>query len=149
MIPPVTIDSLNAEWKKDAIIDDTELSRELIRIPVLHSKYVHILTYHDMMLKKLRGDYYRTKHTRSEYLKGNLNNEEDLKKHGLEPMRKKVLRQDIEEFLLADPEVDKINSKIAYQEGIVKLCELILKELHSRTFQLRSAIDWNRFIAGG
>lgn len=149
MIPPVTIDALTTEWKNDATIDETELSRELIKIPILHSKYVHILTYHDMLVKKLKGDYNKTKHLRSEYYRGNLNNKADLEKYGLEPNEKKILRQDINEYLEADLELEKINNKIIYHDGIVKLCELILKELHSRTFQLRSAIEWNRFISGG
>jgi hypothetical protein len=33
-------------------------------------------------------------------------------------------------------------------EEVVDVCNAILKELNSRTFQLRSFIDWEKFIQG-
>jgi hypothetical protein len=36
----------------------------------------------------------------------------------------------------------------AYHDEIVELCTSILKELNSRTYQLRSLIDWEKFIGG-
>jgi hypothetical protein len=38
-------------------------------------------------------------------------------------------------------------SKMLHEE-VVSACEAIMKELHSRTFQLRSFIEWERFIQG-
>jgi len=34
------IDELIEMWKKDAVVDRTEPGRELLNIPVLHSKYL-------------------------------------------------------------------------------------------------------------
>jgi hypothetical protein len=38
-------------------------------------------------------------------------------------------------------------NKILHEE-IVDVCQSILKELHSRTFQLKEFITWERFIQG-
>ena len=55
---------------------------------------------------------------------------------------------EITTYMEADEDLNKfIASRMMYEE-IVSCCELILKELHSRTFQLKSFIDWERFVQG-
>jgi len=44
-------------------------------------------------------------------------------------------------------ESTKSNNKIIHEE-VVEICQSILKELNSRTFQLRDFIQWERFIQG-
>jgi hypothetical protein len=48
----------------------------------------------------------------------------------------------------ADEDLNKFIASRMMHEEIVSCCELILKELHSRTFQLKSFIDWERFVQG-
>lgn len=150
MKPPVTnIDDLTEEWAKDSKIDETEPSRELLRISSLHAKYLRILTHHNLVVKKLASDYTNLKKIKWEYYSGDLNNEEDLQKYGFEPLFKKIIRQDIPVYLDSDNDLNKIlNKKVLHQE-IVDVCSSILKELNNRTWQLRSVIEWERFTSGG
>ena len=53
MKPPVTIDTLSEEWLNDSPVDTTDPTRELSRIPNLHSKYLNILSHHNLIVKKL------------------------------------------------------------------------------------------------
>ena len=71
-----------------------------------------------------------------------------LEKYNLEPMTKKVLRADIPFYLESDKELNNILLKKVIHEEIVDVCQSILKELNSRTFQLRDFISWERFIQG-
>jgi hypothetical protein len=48
----------------------------------------------------------------------------------------------------ADEELNKHLASKILNEEMVSACEAILKELHSRTFQLKSFIEWERFIQG-
>lgn len=148
MKPPVTLDSLLAEWEKDSKIDKTEPGAELIKISSLHSKYTNILSYHRILTKKLSIDYNRKKLIMEEYFEGNLNNKEDLEKHGFkEPyLVKPGNRSKIPKMIEVDDEITKIGMKKVVHEEIVEVVTSILKELHSRTFQLRSYIDWRKFI---
>ena len=41
-------------WKEDSVIDKTEPSRELIKIPTLHSKYLNILSNNKLLSKNLQ-----------------------------------------------------------------------------------------------
>lgn len=148
MQPPVNIDTLMNEWSNDAIVDELEPGRALLDIPKLHAKYLRILTHHKLVVKKLMGDYNKLKRIKWEYFSGDLNNPEDLEAYGFEPLMKKILRQDIPTYLDSDPELNNILLKKVVHDEIVDACESILKELHSRTFQIRSFIDYERFIRG-
>jgi len=149
MKAPVTIDALMNEWDKDSIIDDSEPGRELIRISLLHSKYLNILTYHRVMAAKADTDYKSMKPIKFEYYKGDLNNPEDLKHYGWPPILKTILLKDVPMYLDSDTELNKLLARKSFHNEIVEYCTTVLKELHSRTFQLKSFIEWHRFTNGG
>lgn len=148
MKPPVNIDDLMDMWTKDSPVDITEPSRELERIPSLHSKYLRIMTHHNLIVKKLMSEYQARRKIKWEYYNGDLNNPEDLATYNLEPMRKKVLRADISIYLDSDKELNAILLKKVLNEEIVEFCKAVLKELNNRTFQVRSIIDWEKFVGG-
>ena len=149
MMPPVSIESLSEEWKKDSPIDITRLSDETSRIPVLHSKYSTILSYHNMCAKKLERQFYQLKAIKWQYYNGDLNNQEDLEKYGFEPLLKKVMKQNIQIFLDADEELNDILMKIAKHKEIVDLCTLIIKEINNRTYQVGNIIKQEIYLGGG
>lgn len=149
MKPPVTIDDLMEEWSKDAQVDETEPGREMAKISSLHSKYLRILTHHNLVCKKLTADYNKLKKIKWEYYGGDLNNPEDLEKYGYEPWSKKTLRQDIPQYLDSDTELNNILLKKVVHDEIVNFCSSVLKELNNRTWQMKSLIDWEKFTSGG
>jgi hypothetical protein len=149
MKPPVTIESLSNEWSQDSVIDQTEISKELSRIPNLHAKYLNILSHHNLIVKKLNYEYNLLKKVKTEYYMGELNNPDDLKEYEWEPFLKKVLRQDIPLYLDSDPDLNKILIKKTIHQEIVDYCERVIKELSSRTWQMKSIVDWERYIKGG
>lgn len=148
MKPPVDIDALMEEWSKDCVIDETEPGRELAKIPTLHSKYLRIMTHHNLKVKKIMGDYHRLRKIKFEWFLGDLNNPEDLKNYGFEPATKKILRADIPIHLDADTDLNSILLKKVMHEEIVEFCRSVLKEINNRTWQLRSYMDWEKFIGG-
>lgn len=142
------IEELVKMWAEDSKMDETEPGRELLKIPNLHSKYLKILTAHNLHLKVLVAQYNQKKKMKWEYYSGDLNNLEDLEKYGLEPMTKKILRADIPMYIDADEDLNNILLKRVYHQEIVDFCERVLKELHSRTFQLKTFVEWERFTGG-
>lgn len=148
MKPPVNIDALMEEWSKDAPIDETEPSRELAKVPNLHSKYLRIMTHHNLVVKKLMYEYHKMRKIKWEYYNGDLNNPEDLEHYGLDPNPKKILRADIPTYLDSDKELNDILLKKVIHEEIVEFCKTVLKEINNRTWQLRTIADWERFVGG-
>ena len=140
------LDDLLLMWAKDSEIDRTEPGKALLDIPKLHSKYLNILSKHRLLSKEAEFKYNKIKKLKWEYYTGKLDDDE-LQKHGWEPFPF-VLKSDINTYLDSDEDLNKyIASKILHDE-IVDVCQSILKELNSRTFQLRDFIAWERFIQG-
>ena len=148
MKPPVNVDMLTEEWINDAGWDETEPQKATANIPKLHAKYLRIMTHHNLMVKKITGDYHARRKIKWEYYNGDLNNPEDLEKYKLEPMMKKVLRADIPHYLDSDTELNNILLKKVMHEEIVDFCKNVLKELNNRTWQLKSYMDWEKFVGG-
>ena len=120
MKPPVTIDILMDMWSKDAQVDLTEPARELAKISSLHAKYLNILSHHNLIIKKLNSDYTKKKSIMFQYYSGDLNDPEELEKYGFnEPMRKKILRQDIPIYLDGDEQLINILLKKSLHQEIV------------------------------
>ena len=137
-----TLETILAEWEKDAEIDSTEPGKELLKIPKLHSKYLKILVTTRIKLKQIRNEHAETKKIRWKYYAGHLNSDKDmLSDMGLEPF-KFVLKQDAPIYIDSDKELIKFTDKITYYEEMAKACEMILQELKNRTWEIRSFIDF-------
>lgn len=148
MKAPVKIDDLMEEWTKDSKTDETEPQRELARISSLNAKYLRVMSHHNLICKKLMADYAKLKKVKWEYYSGDLNNPEDLEQYGLQPMMKKLLRQDIPMYIDADDDLNKILMKKVVHQEIVDFCGFVIKELSNRTYQMNGVIKWEMFIQG-
>ena len=133
-------------WEKDAEMDQTEPGKELLRIPILHNKYLSILTKHKIAAKKAHFDYLRLRKTKTNYYSGRMDQDE-LDTHGWQPFQF-VLKSDINAYLEGDDDLIKMLEKKVYHEECVSVIESIMNELKSRTFQLRDFIQWEKFIGG-
>lgn len=140
------IDDVLEMWKKDSVIDRTEPGKELINIPLLHSKYLTILSKHRMLSKEAEFKYNKMKKLKWEYYTGKLD-DDALKKHGWEPFPY-ILKSDINTYLESDEDLNRFIATKMMHDEVVDICQSIMKELNSRTFQLRDFIQWERFIQG-
>ena len=143
------IEDIIAMWQEDVNIDETELSRESLRTSQLHGKYLR--HYSDARLKyrslKFKQNQLRQKLT--DYYRGDLNNPEDLAEIGREPYPHTRLKQEVSNYVDADQEMVNLNLKVVYQQELVEILEEIIKNLNTRGFQIKNAIDYLKFINGG
>jgi hypothetical protein len=133
-------------WEKDADIDQTEPGKELLKIPKLHNQYLSILTKHKIASKKAHFDYLRMRKIKLDYYAGRMD-QEDLEKYGWQPFAF-VLKSDINAYLEGDSDLIKLLEKKVYHEESVSVVESIMSELKNRNWELKSFIDWERFISG-
>ena len=141
-----TIEKVLESWEKDSQIDQTEPSKEILKIPLLHSKYLNVLTRSKLASKKSQFDYLQLKKKKWEYYTGKLSKDE-LDEYGWEPFPF-TLKSDINLYLESDPDLIALLKKKIIHDEIVSVVESILSELKSRTFQLRDFISWEKFING-
>jgi hypothetical protein len=133
-------------WESDADIDQTEPGKELLKIPKLHSKYLDNLIKHKMAAKKANFDYLRMRKLRWEYYTGKLSKDE-LQEYGWEPFQF-TLKSDVSFYLESDTELIKLLEKKIYHEEVVTVIESVMSEVKQRAWELKSFIDWERFIGG-
>ena len=65
------------------------------------------------------------------------------------PFDLKILRADIDKYLLSDPEIIQQSQKIEYLKTVVNHVEQIIRQINNRTFQIKNAIEWKKFTSGG
>ncbi len=140
------LDELLTEWSKDSNVDRTEPGRALLDIPKLHSKYLNILSHYRLLIKEADFKLSKMKRLKWEYYTGKLD-QDVLDKHGWQPFPY-VLKSEVTTYLESDEDINKLVAQRAIYQEVVECCESIMKELHSRTFQLRSFIDYEKFIQG-
>lgn len=144
MIP--TFDDLINHWEKDSKVDSTEPGKEVIRIPLLHSKYNKFLSQHNLLLKKTLMDLAKMRKVKWMYYNGKLTQEE-LEQYGWEPFPF-TLKADLGVYMDSDDDLQKLSAKKNLHEECVAFCTNVMKELNNRTWQLRSFMDWEKFIMG-
>lgn len=140
------IKALLAEWKVDAAMDRLEPSTELKKIGSLHAKYLTILSTHRQALKTGERKIYKLKRLKTEYYNGRLD-QATLAQYGWQQFPY-TLKYELTTYLDGDRDMIHAKQVVGIHEEIVDLCERIIKELGSRTFQLKDIIQWERFISG-
>mgnify|MGYP000532844702 CR=1 FL=1 len=141
------LDEILSEWRKDSEIDRTELGEEALKIPKLHSKYYNIYATERLQLRKLETDFKVLQKLKYEYFSGTLDYEE-LKDQGWEPNNLKILRADIPQYIDSDKDIIELTLKIAYQKEKVEFLDNAIRTLNTRGYNIRAAIDWEKFKVG-
>jgi predicted phosphatase len=95
--------------------------------------------------EKARTQYTKIKLERYNYYTGKAEPEV----YAEEPFPYKVREKDaIQRHLEADERLTTVDLKIRYYDATLKFLEEIIKNVSNRTYQIKNAIEWNRFQAG-
>ena len=139
------LEKIQAMWEKDSHIDPDNLHDESLKIPQLHSKYYTIYNTITLMREKARDSYNRIRLERYNYYTGKA----PAEVYAAEPFPYKVREKDaIQRHMDADEKLNTINMKIKYYDTILKYLEEIIRIISNRTYQIKNAIEWNKFQSG-
>ena len=141
----MNLEKIQEMWQKDSFIDPDNLHDESLKIPQLHSKYYTVYNTITLLREKAREQYSKIRLERYNFYTGKAEPEVYVE----EPFPYKVREKDaIQRHLDADERLNKIDMKIRYYDTTLKFLEEIIKNVSNRTFQIKNAIEWNRFQAG-
>ena len=140
----MNLDEIQSLWDEDSKIDADDLHSESTNVPSLHAKYYRILN-NLLLLKKIEENKFKQlKKYKWQYYTGKSDPEVYIEK----PFDHKVLRQDVDKYMDADPDLIKILSKIDYYQVMISYLDSILKTINNRTYQIKNSIEWQKFIRG-
>lgn len=144
----MTLDEIQDMWAVDAEIDDNYLGETTVATPKLHAKYVRLLMNVKLKLSKLQSDYNQLRKNKFRYYRGELSRDE-LSQLGWEQWQGvKPLKNEMDEFLNGDSELNTVKLRIQYIEAMIYLLESILQQIKARDWQIKTAVEWKRFLAG-
>ena len=141
----MNLETLQSMWEKDSQIDPDNLHTESLKVPSLHAKYHDMFNNFLLLRKKAEQQRKNIRHERYEYYSGKA----DPEVYEKNPFGKKIRDKDtMTKYLDADEKLKEVNLKIDYYETLLNYCESILKQINNRTYQIKNAIEWQKFIAG-
>ena len=141
------IESIKKMVEKDMEIDDLNLDLESLKTPQLHGKYLNLLHDESLVLHKYLIEQKEMRRLKWEYYLGKLD-QETLDEKGWQPFGLKILRTDIDVYLESDKDLLRLEARIHYQREKVKYLESILQGLGRRGWDIKSAIEWKKFMSG-
>ena len=134
-------------WQIDGTIDRSELGHASLMIPHLHNKYFKLFSKARINLRKIEDEIECIKLLKTEYYQGNLDGD-TLKENGWEQWDRRILKGDIPSHLAADKDIQAMKMKLAMSFEKVDLLDTILKQVTSMNWNIKNAIEWERFKAG-
>ena len=139
------LEKIQAMWEKDSHIDPDNLHDESLKMPQLHSKYYTLYNTITLLRERAREQYNKVRLERYNYYTGKATAEV----YAEEPFPYKVREKDaIQRHLEADDKMNKVDMKIKYYDIMLKFLEEIIRNISGRTYQIKNAIEWNKFQAG-
>ena len=141
----MNLEKIQEMWQNDSVIDPDNLHDESLKIPQLHSKYYTVYNTIVLLREKALDQYKRIKLERYNYYTGKATAEV----YAEEPFPYKVREKDaIQRHLEADDKMNKVDMKIKYYDIMLKFLEEVIRAVSNRTYQIKNAIEWNKFQAG-
>jgi len=138
------LEQLQLEADKDLKINDTELDLESLKTPQLHNKYMKHYTKFKLLLTRTEDELRTMKRNKWEYYTGKA----DPSVYQAKPFDLKIMRTDIDKYLEADEDLQKLSQKIAYLITVVDFLDKTLRVIVNRTYTIKNAIEWRRFQSG-
>lgn len=143
----IELDALMLEWEGDSTWDKFEPHSESLRIAKLHSKYLNWRTTHLLLAKKADLDYVQLRADKILYHKNQMPTEE-WRARGWEPPNRAMIKETMDATLARDKELLDLIMKKEKHSQIAEFCTSVLGELKSRHFDIRTYVDWEKFLAG-
>jgi len=144
----MNIEQLQEMWDADCQIDDNFLGENSTATPKLHAKYVKLLVNVKLKHTKLSSDYNILRKNKFRYYRGELSRDELTELGWSQWQGVKPLKNEMDEFLTGDSELNTMKVKIEYLETMIYYLESVLGQIKARDWQIKSAIQWKMFLAG-
>ena len=144
------IENILAMWSKDCVIDDTHLDTSSRDTPMLHAKYLQLLSQAKLQLKRAEHKQKVLLKDKWLYYNGKMDQEE-LEEKGWDPdpfNGLKIMKGEMEYYYDSDPEIQKSEELIAYWKILIDTLTDIVDQLKWRHQTIRNIISWRQFESG-
>ena len=138
------IENIKDMIEQDKSIDYTQLDTASLKIPEQAVKYQQLSHDEAVILRYLEREYNIMKLNRWMYYMGKADDEVYEK----EPFDHKVLKSDVNLFLEADKKLNELQDRIILQTEKLKLVVEAGKIMQNKSFNIKNALDHQKFMGG-
>jgi len=131
----MNLQHLQEQVKRDVRVDEKNLNHSAAHIPMLHHKYLEMLTEVQLKCVKLKADHDKLYRAKYMYYRNDFN---------------VVLKNKAEIDILidGDDEVQKVRLKLEYEKSVAAYLESVIKQIGGLSFLVRDIVEWSKFQAG-
>jgi len=141
----MNLEKLQEMWKGDSVIDTDLYCEESTKVPQLHMRYMEFFNTYSLMKKEREFELNQLVRDKWLYYKGKA----PAAVYKEMPFDLKLTtKEEISMFIEADEEIGKLQYKIGYIEQVLFFLDGVLRQINSRTYHIKNAIEWKRFQNG-
>ena len=146
-------EKLREDWAEDSAVDfqfknkqySTDLGQLALDIPFQHNKYLNHYTDIQQIKTSLEFEIRKTVREKREYY----SREADAKTYAAKPFGSSIKTSEkMKVYLESDEEIINLEAKIKYLDQILYWLDQVMKQISNRGFQIKSAIEWEKFVNG-
>lgn len=146
----MNLEKILEEWKKDCVIEESSLETASLNTPMLHAKYLQLLSHAKLRLKD--SEFTQKKLMKQKWLwyNGKMSQVE-VERLGWDPDPfdgLKIMKGDMEHYIEADPELVESEAKVQYNKTIIETLKEIVDTIRWRHQTIKNIIENRKFEAG-
>lgn len=137
-------------WAKDCVIDANKLDEASRQAPLLHAKYLELISTYKLQLKKTEFEQKKLLKDKWLWYNGKMSQEEIVEKgwnpdpfNGL-----KILKGEMDHYYDTDPEIQESELKIQYYKNVIDTLTEIISNVNWRHQTIGNMIKWKQFESG-
>lgn len=146
----IDLKKIHEMWAKDCEINNNKLDESSRQSPLLHAKYLELLTTYKLQLK--RAEFEQKKLLKDKWLYYNGKMDQDrVEELGWTPDPfdgLKILKGEMDYYYDSDPEIQDSEGKIQYYKTVIDTLEEIINNLRWRHQTIGNIIKWKQFESG-
>jgi hypothetical protein len=138
-------------WSSDCVIGQTSLDESSRQTPLLHAKYLELLSTAKLRLKKAEQEQKVLLKDKWLYYNGKMDQTE-IEEKGWKPDPfdgLKILKGEMDYYYDSDPEIQHSVEKIEYIKTTIDTLNEILNNVNWRHQTISNMIKWRIFESGG
>lgn len=144
----MNLEQLQDMWEVDCVIDDNYLGEQATASPKLHAKYLRLLVNAKLKHTKMKSDYNILRKNKFRYYRGELSREELTELGWPQWQGVKPLKNEMDEFLTGDTDLNTLEVKIEYLATMIYFLESVMNAIKSRDWEIKTHVEWKKFLAG-
>jgi len=146
----IELEKILEEWREDCGIDNMRLDETSRNTPLLHAKYLELLSQSKLRLKRAELKQKSLLKDKWLWYNGKMSQEEVAEKNwDPDPFNGlKIMKGDMDHYYDSDPEIQKSEELIEYWKTVVSTLTEIVDTIKWRHQTIGNIIKWKQFESG-